>query len=378
MGIQVEFPYPLRNCPGRERWSRHANSEYTVFIDESEQRFFGLDYRFGYFCHAAVGIPSLEYDNVRTACQPIFERYREIVGARETEFKYGEFRRIVYTDRRDLAARIAKVLRDTGSFVAGFFTPTEPYILEQVRWDLLGEADALPDAPQGLYAAAADRLRAKEKGPGNATLIANLLDLPVQAVANLLSAFGCRYRTIYDPRQKREDKAVAGLIEGYIKAAQEADVAQAPFLGLSADRTSDQEIGLQLADLLAGEVRDFFGTNIALLSFGARRELITPWSDEPIQAMVKIGGIVGKSGVLATMPAELRRAFHERDQSEASVFSEFTDLLASGILTCYSSTGTPRDLLIYEDSLWDQADLDRWALSMMLRAQAMRKQPPWT
>src|SRR5207249_2636015 len=135
MGVQVDFRYPLRSCPGRARWERRRGNNYLVFVDESTNRFFNLDSHYGFFCHAAVGIPEPEYPQVVERLGPVFEQYRKIVGPRETEFKHREFRRIPHAERFALATQIAGVLRDSGGFVSGFYTPTESFILERVRWN---------------------------------------------------------------------------------------------------------------------------------------------------------------------------------------------------------------------------------------------------
>src|ERR1700730_9727733 len=91
-------------------------NNYLVFVDESTNRFFNLDSHYGYFCHAAVGIPELEYQQVVERLVPVFEQYRQMVGPRETELKHREFRRIQHRERFALATQIAEVLRDTGGF----------------------------------------------------------------------------------------------------------------------------------------------------------------------------------------------------------------------------------------------------------------------
>ena len=67
----------------------------------------------------------------------------------------------------------------------------------------------------------------------------------------------------------------------------------------------------------------------------------------------------------------MRIHLFEKDATGATVFNCFADLFASGIATGYSVTGTPRDVLIYEGSVWDQADLD--LLTMLLTLQDARR-----
>ena len=369
MAIHVDTPAPLDSCPGRDRWEGFRGEPYFVFVDESFNRFFELDSRFGYFCHAALGIPQSRYEAVRRLIQPVFNDYQQLTSLRATEFKHADFKRIAFTHRLGLATRLAATLRDNGAIVGAFYTPTASYILEKARWILVGEADALPDDMAALFAQASAQLREGDPGPGKAHLISNLLHLPLVALLNLFESFDCSYEAYYDPRERREDHAVADSVQGFINA--HSSKQRHLLVGIRVDRSSEQEVGLQLADLMVGEVRLFFDDYPALMSHGATRNLITPWSDEPIQTVVPSEYGPLKTGVISTLPEELLQAFGRCSPERSSLFPCFADMLASGILTCYSSTGTPRDIFPFLGQVWDQADLDILTL-LMSRAQARR------
>ena len=56
------------------------------------------------------------------------------------------------------------------------------------------------------------------------------------------------------------------------------------------------------------------------------------------------------------MPNALQRRFFSKDPKGRSVFPQFTDLLLSGILTCFSVWGTPRHIIPYDRQFMDQLD----------------------
>jgi hypothetical protein len=56
------------------------------------------------------------------------------------------------------------------------------------------------------------------------------------------------------------------------------------------------------------------------------------------------------------MPQRLRRCFKRVDEGGLSVLSYFREMLAAGILTCYSSWGQPRDVMPFEGWIFDQID----------------------
>ena len=359
----VRQPRPLTSCPGLRHWRPHSGTTYLVFVDESFDGFFEFRPR-GYFVHAAVGIPESRYDTLKRSASVLLAEYRSLTSPGQAEFKSGVFRTIPHRQRRTLASSFARLLATHGGFVAGFYTPVRSYVLERVRGNILDEAIELPDALGALFDDAQTELLSEMNGPGQAGAVAKLLQLPVGAVANMLAALGCDFHIVYDPRHPREDAAVSVEVAAYLKLHESfkdvesdipADVAER-FLSFRFDRTSEQEVGLQFADLIAGEVRQFFRSYPDLLTVGASRSLITPLSREPVITAARVNGRLFKTGALHRMRAAHRRAFTTADHSERSVLDVFAELLAAGILTCYSSEGQPRDLMPFEGLIWDQCE----------------------
>jgi hypothetical protein len=360
MGIVIDSPQPLRNCPTLPVWQKRRGQVYLVFIDETFLQFFELNSR-GYFCHAAVGIPEVEYAVVRDEMRPIFERYCEVL-VPQKEFKHTEFKRIDFEERTALANGIHDALYTHGGFISGFYTPADSFLMEKVRVTLFlaGREVSIPADHKRLTALmneAATELKAAWTGPGMSDIIITLLYTPVSGLLHFAEAIDAKLKVIYDPRERKEDKAVKAAIERIAELVGNITPATARrLLDVNNTSKSDEEIGLQLADLAAGETRAFLDANRDLREFGASPKLITPTSDEPIQTAQVIKGAIYKAGTVTIMPNALQRRFFRKDPKGRSVLPQFTDLLLSGMLTCFSTWGTPRHILPYDRQFVDQLD----------------------
>jgi hypothetical protein len=337
---------------------------YLVFVDESFRGFFELDRR-GYFVHATVGIPEGRYQAIKDETVPVFAEFRRLTTMGAAEFKHGEFKRIAYRDRRKLAFRLRDIFKKHGAFLAGFYTPVAPFVLEHVRSNLfLDDQEEVPANYEALYREAETEIRGYARGPGQSAIISRLLHLAVGGVANMLASFGCPFTVVYDPRERKEDRAVIRTVDGYLAMMENfkhvdtdlrsdlKDFAQ----GFVHDRRSEDELGLQLADLIAGEVREFFVANRDLMEHGASSRLITATSWEPIVTTARLQGKYFKTGAVTRMTPGLQRRFLRQDPQGRTVLPIFRELLAAGILTCYSSWGQPRDLVPFERIIWDQLE----------------------
>jgi hypothetical protein len=103
-------------------------------------------------------------------------------------------------------------------------------------------------------------------------------------------------------------------------------------------------------------VRAFLEANRDLQEFGASPNLITSDSDEPIQGIDSFKGQNFKVNVITMMPGALQKRFFQKDPKGRSVLPCFTDLLMSGMITCFSSWGTPRHVTAYDKMIIDQLD----------------------
>lgn len=365
MGRRVERPYPLPSAPLIRRWLKHRREGFITFVDETFLRFFRDDQgdRYGYFSYGGFGLPVGQYDRFKQDIAPLFSRYQKLLSGSEKEFKHTDFKRIPYADRMDLAKGIARVIERYDGFVSGFYTPGEAIIMEQVRNLVMDDQEELPPDTSDLYQRAITDFRTTyEGGPGDSKLLATLLNLAVSAFTHMIASFGSPFRILYDSRERREDAAVKTTIDELQEIIPRLSPEVAGlFRGLKVAKDSKDELGIQIADLMAGETRDFFDANRELMSFGATRRIISQTSDEDIQAWDVLQPadhppMPYKVGGMTRIPEGLRRRFFRNDPEQRSVMSAFSRVLAAGSLTCYSSTGQPRHVMPYIHWILDQSD----------------------
>jgi hypothetical protein len=352
---------PLEIAPGRELWEAQRGNEYVVFMDESFYNFFGFNDPNGNFCHGAVGLPIRNYAALQQQLAPLvqsyYNKFNSLFGHPPTEIKSSDLRRMPLRFQARFARVLARMLAQQGGFVSGFYTPTDGFIMEQVRVDLLGEAEEVPAQHQDLYEAARRGLLAGIRGPGQANLITKLLYLPVAAIKFMLGSFDCNFRIQYDPRQGDEDRNVREMIgQGMDLLLRMPDhLRQANnYQGMGIDRQSEDELGLQLADVIAGHIREFFRNNPAALTAGSTSRLITAMSDEPLQKFEAMEGTLFKVASLHPMPRPLWRSLTRRNI--ANLVSYYYPVLAAGMLTCNTSNGHPRDLELSTGFISDLLD----------------------
>lgn len=343
-------PMPLEVCPGRQIWEGHRNREYLVFLDESFHRFFGFDAAEGNFCHAALGVPRDNYSQLQAMLGPLVQAYnrqaQRVIGQSPAEIKFSVLRNLPLNFRLRFTREFVRSLAETSGFVAGFYSSTRGVVMERVRTNLLDGADEVPDDHAALYNAARAELLAQFQGVGQSQLITQLLLTPFSAFSALLRSFECTFRVRYDPRQGNEDQVVRDALADYmccLVRVPELFGDDTGYRGMEINIRSHDDLGLQLADVVAGEVREFFRSNPAPLTESATLRLIKPGSDEPLQKFIEINTLF-KNGVLSPMSPELARKLVRRNS--ANIISYYYPLLSAGMLTCVTDTGQLRDLEI--------------------------------
>jgi hypothetical protein len=359
-GEETICPRPIETSPATKVISDYRGEVYCLFIDETFREFFRLSDPTGYLCYAAVGIPEKEYELFKRALAKLFATYESYVvgdsGLHLREFKFEDFRRMDRTQREDIARRLSKLMKMYGAFFVGFYTHVAGVVMEHVRSDLVGQATAVPDDHGTLYENGADELRHGLEGTGQSAVIAKILRFPVLATANFLTYFGCRFKVLCDPRESKEDKAVQKAIndlmtEHFARAAPEE---AASYLGMDNSRESHTEPGLQIADLLAGEVRSLFESHPALLTSGSSLTLIDGHSREEVEWWEAPAGILQKLGRLQKMPAGVQSSLERPDGTNCIPL--YRHSLAAGLLTCYTDLGQPRHIEVFEGNFFEQTD----------------------
>jgi len=359
-GDVITCPRPIESCPAAKVVSDYRDEKYLLFVDETFREFFGLNDPTGYLCYAAVGIPEREYEFFKRALAKTFPVYEGYIvgdsGLTLREFKFEDFRRMERLHRENVAGQIAKLMKMYGAFFVGFYTRATGVVMEHVRSDLVGITTTLPDDYSKLYEDAATDLRSELQGVGQSAVIARILRFPVLATAHFLAYFGCKFKVLCDPRESKEGKAVQKAIddlmtEHFVRAAPKEAVS---YLGMDNSRESHTELGLQVADLLAGEVRLLFENHPAVLTVGSSLALIDGNSREEMEWWEVAAGVFQKLGRIHKIPAELRTALEHTDGTNCLPL--YRHSLAAGLLTCYTDLGQPRHIEVFEGNFFEQTD----------------------
>ena len=127
-----------------------------------------------------------------------------------------------------------------------------------------------------------------------------------------------------------------------------------PLLAMEIDTPSHNDIGLQLVDIVAGEVRAFFRRTPEALSENSSLRLITNDSDEPVENFLEFADSLHKIGALSPMSPGLLDKL--RVPNSDNLVSYYYPVLAAGVLACNSEAGQPRLLEIPTKLILDQAE----------------------
>jgi hypothetical protein len=356
----ISVKRPNETSPATAAIKNHKNETYLVFMDETFRAFFGLGRPQGYLCYAAVGIPEKEYEYVKRSLAKVFNEYeRNVVGDSGNhlqEFKFEEFKKLPRETREVIASQIGKTIKLAGGFIMGFYTRVSGIVMERVRTNLIGDASVVPDDHKTLYDEAAAELRSELEGVGQSETIAHILRIPLAAMAYFLESASCKFRVVCDPRESKEDRAVQAAVDDYVRNhfARALPKEGGLYLGLDNTRPSHTEIGLQLADLLAGEVRSLFEAHPGLVTESSRLEIVSSSSREDVEWWETSLGIHQKLGHLTRMPGHLLSAVRRTDGTNC--FPLYRHSLASGLLTCFTDLGQPRHIEVFEGNFFQQLD----------------------
>jgi hypothetical protein len=350
----------MESSPATAGIRNHKNETYLVFMDETFRAFFGLERPKGYLCYSAVGIPENEYAYVTRSLARVFTKYEAYVvgdsGIHLKEFKFEEFKKLQRDQREEIAGQIGKTIKLAGGFIIGFYTHVVGIVMERVRTNLIGEQTAVPDDHKSLYDQAAEEIRGELEGIGQAQMIAQILRYPLSAMCHYLEFYNCKFRVLCDPRESKEDKAVQVATDDYVRNhfGRALPKEAALYLGLDNTHPSHTEIGLQIADLLAGEIRSLFESYAELLTESSRLELVTGASREDVEWWETSLGLYQKLGHLTKISERLSRALAQTDGTNCLPL--YRHSLASGLLTCFSDLGQPRQIEVFEGNFFQQLD----------------------
>jgi hypothetical protein len=358
-------PLAIDSAPMRDAWRARAGQDYVAFVDESFFKFFGgFRNEDGNFTHGIVALPISEVDSLTRELAPLVDEAlarAAAAGLGAAELKFRTFQQLSGAFQATFAQALADSLAKRAGFVAAFYTSVRGLVMERVRTSLLGTETRVPDDHAALYDAAARELAAEELGsaaPGESWLIEKVLLSPVSGMNHFAAAMGFRIKFVYDPRttdRVEDERVTSRSAEWMDRWAKRINPALAgASLGFSYSTESYESLGLQLADLVAGEARRLFRGTPALLKAGATNNLITETSREGHAVYWPVAGRLWKHGRVVKIPPATLRAL--TTAKPGRLWPVFNPVLASGILSCITDFGTQRAVMPYECAFMDGTD----------------------
>jgi hypothetical protein len=184
----------------------------------------------------------------------------------------------------------------------------------------------------------------------------------IGAVAHFLTARASSYEVFFDPRHPREDLDVAESIREFTETVLNGMHREQPgrFRGVSGKYKSEELAGLQIADLLVGEVRGWFLTNNEILRFESGPELVTEANANALWYFPAGQQFMSKRQRVRNLPPGLARRL--RRANEGSILPFYRNHLAKCLLSCIAYWGEFRHVNFEDGSVIDS--LDDWVAAL--------------
>ena len=345
---------------------------YVVYLDESFFQFWPFDNRSGNFCYAVFGLPQSQLIALGEFHDEFLHRFQAAIEAElkedpPVELKSHLFRRLPFNTRRRLGLQLREFMTRANAFLLADFTEVRGFVLEGIRSSLARHAHKrLPDDWETLYERRRRELTelVKKGKEGIGPVLDRLMGTTIGAVAHFLTTRASSYEVFFDPRQPREDLEVADSIREFTEMVLNRMHQEEPgrFKGVSGRYKSGELPGLQVADLLVGEVRNWFLNNEAILRFESGPDLVTEENANAhwyFPAGIKF---MSKRQRVRKLPPGLVRRLQRANES--SILPFFRNHLARSLLSCVAYWGEFRHVNFEEGSAIDS--LDDWVAALVV------------
>jgi hypothetical protein len=337
---------------------------FTVYIDESFFEFWGLKRPTNNFCYLAFGAPTRNLAALDEKCRVLLDYFKKAIQKDlgiepPDEMKSVLFRRLEAVNRRRIALQLRNVMLALDCFILAEYSEVQGFILEAVRSDLLkaGKKE-LPENWMPLYDAKRKSFLddVQRKGLGQAPMLERLISLPSTALAHYLSLRAQDYEVLLDPRGDIEDQNLQDAIRDYASSVADRIRAggQNNLKSVRVDVLSEQSFGLQIADLLAGELRWWFISHPEFLEYGSGRSLLEEKELKSFHASKTANGFFIKPERRVKIPVGLISKLQTADKS--SLFPYFNRSLANKLISCIAKNGEFRHIDIAHRQFIDSPD----------------------
>jgi hypothetical protein len=333
---------------------------YTVFVDESFYKWFGLPSDESNFCYAALSIPTARLPDLQKfeASLRIFLRdklpadIQAKVGS--GELKYTHLRHADPATIDTLGEKFAYFLKKNGCSIFGYFIPAGGYLNYRIRSDFIDDLDGLKALSEAerkakVQVARDELLQKSADAEHNLGLLTDIYNAFSGFVLNHHGkALRKTYRIVYDGRNPAEDEALLGAAEEVARLTDRISPGIFEhYKGYQIASSADTP-GLRLVDWFAGDIRAFFYRSAPVQSAVSSYDILSPYLN-PKMTLIGHGPYYQKA-----LPPEVTECFTKKGQR--LMMPSIKDFFASGIITYYAEKGEARQMVIPLMVAFDLAD----------------------
>jgi hypothetical protein len=333
-------------------------------VDESFFEFWGFRRPDGNFCYVVFGLPVEQLAILEARHGDLLDDFKkafvsELKEPEPIELKSSSFRRLGPRMRRRFGLRLRDLIEEIHGFIIAEYSEVRGFVLESIRSDLLDQAATdLPQNYDELYMARTKELSdlIRQEKAGQSPTLRKLIELPTSALAFYLVPKTNSYEVLLDPRGSTEDANIAKMLRettleviNNVQRDNPAKLKQVRF-----DIPSEKAPGLQVADILAGEIRQWFLSNPELLTFSSSRRLLRDSELPQARGRNQYGEIVVKPQRTVALPPGLERKLSRATPESALPY--FRDSLANGLLSCLAYYGEFRHIDFANHQIIDSPD----------------------
>jgi hypothetical protein len=337
------------------------STDYTVFVDESFYQWFGLPTKESNLCYGALSVPTSRLpglDRFEASARAYgFQNLpaNKRAGRDEREFKYSDFRHLPPVVIDELGRKLAYFLQRNEARIYGYFIPAEGFMNYKLRSDFIDDRNGLKSLPESEYLTRVETIRQEmlkewEDAEHNLGLLKEcyrtFFNFLVQGHGGYLKK---SFQVVYDSRNPEEDAALHVDAESFAALADRVTPGVFAHYKGYTTATSASSAGLRIVDWVAGEVRNFFYRNPAVLNSDSSFDILSPYLNPKM------------------MLVEGRAPFYRKKLSPAAIESltvpgrgfmlpHLRPHFASGFLAHYASKGEARLMAVEALEIFDMAD----------------------
>lgn len=337
------------------------NSDYTVFIDESFYKWFGLPTQESNLCYGALSLPTERMDDLIRFEGALRQfTYDHLPLAEQSkctpcEIKHSQLRHLSHDVIDILGKKLACFLTKNNAWVFGFFVPAEGFMNYKLRSDFIDDVHALKGLPQADYKARIAMIRGGMlKEWKDAERDVGLLTECYKTFFGFIAQFHGRdlkksYRIVYDSRNPQEDEILHNDALELLQLVER--VKPGPLARYRGYETaaSSKSPGLRVADWIAGEVRGFFYRSPSILQGNSTFDILSPYGNPDMTLIDGTAPFYRKP-----LPAHMIESL--QTTGVGFMLPQIRDRFAAGLITYYAQQGEARHISIPELAIYDMAD----------------------